>query len=547
MAVTPSVPRTWNAFGPDSGLTAVFAQTPVAMAVLEGRELRYSFANPKYQQIIGDRDPVGARLIEMFPELAGSEIEGVIEGVFDTQESFSATDLLIRFDSQGTGEIDNYYDLAYHPLLDDAGGARGVLVVAVDVTERHAVMQAERVNAAAEAARIKAENDMAILEEVFRRAPSFLAVYQGPTHVYTMANEAYYQLVGPERDIIGKPLLEALPEVVGQGFDVLLDTVLRTGESFVSREIAVRLERGEGNVPDDRVVSLTYLPLLGAEGTPIGVIAHGADVTDYVTARRASERLLGESERARADADRSAQDAHRAREEAESANRAKAEFLAVMSHELRTPLNAIGGYTDLLLMGVRGPVSDAQRHDLNRIRSSQHHLLGLIEQVLSHARTGIAEVSLQTEDVDACAAIATAEALVAPQMLARGLNYVVTPCDTVPIVRADSAKLQQILLNLLGNAIKFTLPGGTLTSACESGQGMVTLSISDTGIGIPADKLAIIFEPFVQIDASLTRVHPGVGLGLAISRDLARRMGGDIIVDSIVGEGSQFSVTLPAS
>ena len=503
----------WNAFSAEGGLTAVFAQTPVAMAVLEGRELRYSFANPRYHQIIGGRNPVGLRLVEMFPELAGSEIERVIENVYDSQVPFVATDLLIRFDSQGTGEIDNYYDLAYHPLLTAETESRGVLVVAVDITERHAAQVREREIAATEAARVAAEAGLAQIEAVFRQASAFLAVTEGPDHVYTLANEAYYQLIGRGRDIIGKPLLEALPEFAGQGFDDLLDTVLRTGEPFVAREIPVRLERTGGSVPENRVVSLTYSPLLDKAGDRMGVIAHGADVTEYVLARRTVEALLAESEAARAEANEAARSAHSARVEAEAANRAKAEFLAVMSHELRTPRNAIGGYAELLEMGVRGPISDEQRADLHRIQRSQRHLLGLIEQVLNHTRAGVTEHRYLPTNVNAATALTDAELLIDPQMRARELEYVVLSCDPALMVRADASKLEQILVNLLNNAVKFTSPGGHISAACVSDDNIVTFSIADTGIGIAA----------------------------------ARDMGGDLTVQSVPGLGSRFELTLPVA
>lgn len=533
MTGSVSISRVSGNFNTDAGLTAIFAQTPVAMAVLEGHELRYTFANPKYRQIIGGRNPVGMRLIEMFPELAGSTIEGVLERVHDTLEPFAATDLLIRFDSQGAGDIDNYYDLAYHPLLNAEGGVRGVLVVAVDVTERRAAHELERQIAATEAVRAEAEAGLVLIAEAFRQAPSFLAVFLGPTHIFALANEAYYQLIGHGRDIIGKPLIEALPEVAGQGFDVLLDNVLATGESFVARELSVRLERSAGSAPDERVVSLTYLPLLDREGNRTGVVAHGTDVTEYVNDREAGERLLAVSELARADA--------------EAATRAKADFLAVMSHELRTPLNAIGGYAELLEMGIRGEINEEQRDDLRRIQLSQRHLLGLIDQVLNHARVGTSSIRYDRSEIDAAAAMAAAEALVAPQIRAHSLRFVIGQCMVPVRARADAPKLQQILLNLLSNAIKFTRAGGEITGRCAVHEGFVTLSIADTGIGIAADKLATIFDPFVQIDPSLTRANSGVGLGLAISRDLARAMDGDLTVESALGVGSRFTLTLPAA
>ena len=523
----------------------VFAQAPIGIAVLEGEALRYSFANPRYQQIIGDRDPVGKRLIEMFPELLGSDIEGIIQRVYATGLPFVATDLLIRFDSHGTGALDNYYDLSYHPLLNNEGSPHGVLVLAVDVTLRHEAQAQALVLASTESARVRAEAGLAQLEAVFRKAPSYLAVYEGPNHVFTLANEAYFQLIGHGRDIIGKPLLDALPEVRGQGFDVLLDSVYSTGQPFAAREIPVRLRRTPDAPHENRIVSLTYLPLIDGSGARIGVIAHGTDVTEYVIARGAAERLLGESERARAEADADRHLADAARAEAESANRAKGNFLAVMSHELRTPLNAIGGYTEILAMGIRGPITDAQHEDLRRIQLSQRHLLRLIEQLLNQAQIDAEHQKYHLETVSVAQAMLAAEALVIPQLRARGIGYTAHPCDPELTVHVDPDKLQQILLNLLTNAIKFTEAGGGVSMSCDTDGESVAISVADSGIGIAADQFAVIFEPFVQVDMKTTRVKDGVGLGLAISRRFARAMGGDITVQSTRGTGSVFTIALP--
>ena len=246
-------------------------------------------------------------------------------------------------------------------------------------------------------------------------------------------------------------------------------------------------------------------------------------------------------ERARAEAALQA-----ARVQAEAANRTKGEFLAVMSHELRTPLNAIGGYAELIEMGVRGPINDEQRSDLRRIQQSQRHLLGLINQVLNYTRVDTGTVSYVIADIPAREALAAAEALIVPQLRAKELHYALGACPANLVIRADRDKLQQILLNLLTNSIKFTNPGGELRTSCTAEGEMVAIAVEDTGIGIAADKLASVFEPFVQIDSTLTRTHEGVGLGLAISRDLARGMGGDLSVSSEVGVGSRFVLMLPA-
>ena len=236
-----------------------------------------------------------------------------------------------------------------------------------------------------------------------------------------------------------------------------------------------------------------------------------------------------------------------ARQQAEEANRIKGEFLAVMSHELRTPLNAIGGYAELIEMGLRGPITDSQRSDLHRIQQSQRHLLGLINQVLNYTRVDTGSVSYDIRDVPVRDALAAAEALIVPQLRAKELHYTLGACRPGLVVRADRDKLQQILLNLLTNAIKFTDRGGNLRIDCEGHPDTVDIAVGDTGIGIAADKLVSVFEPFVQVDATLTRTHEGVGLGLAISRDLARGMGGELTVESELGVGSKFTLTLPAA
>lgn len=236
-----------------------------------------------------------------------------------------------------------------------------------------------------------------------------------------------------------------------------------------------------------------------------------------------------------------------ARAQAQAASKSKSEFLAVMSHELRTPLNAIGGYAELLDIGVHGPVTPEQRSALERIQMSQRHLLGLINAVLNYTRIEAGSVSYQLEAVPVAEALSSCEALTAPQMKSKGLTLHFEPCSPSLTVNADREKLQQIVLNLLTNSMKFTEAGGEVSMSCNANDGRIDIVVNDTGRGIEADQLDRIFEPFVQVDARLTRTQEGVGLGLAISRDLARGMGGDLLVESAVGEGSTFTLTMPVS
>jgi signal transduction histidine kinase len=238
-------------------------------------------------------------------------------------------------------------------------------------------------------------------------------------------------------------------------------------------------------------------------------------------------------------------EAERARVDAEIANRAKTEFLAVMSHELRTPLNAIAGYTDLLVFGIRGPVTAEQREDLERIQRAQQHLLGLINEVLSYARIETGAMGYDLKPVAVAPTIRLIAQFLIPQMNTKQIQLVFGASDSALTVHADPERLRQILLNLFGNACKFTDHGGHITVDCVEHDDMVDICVRDTGIGIPADQVEYIFEPFAQVDPRLTRSEGGVGLGLAISRDLARGMGGDLSVTSRLGEGSTFTLRLP--
>jgi two-component system sensor histidine kinase/response regulator len=233
-----------------------------------------------------------------------------------------------------------------------------------------------------------------------------------------------------------------------------------------------------------------------------------------------------------------------ARRRAEEANQAKSEFLAMMSHDLRTPLNAIGGYSELLALGVRGPVNDAQLADLERIRRNQRHLLTLVNDVLSFARLETGEIPLNLAPVKLNATVRPLRAVIGPQAAKRGIEYEYEACDADVVVTADPERVEQILINLLGNAIKFTPDGGRVTMRCGVRGTTGFVDVADTGVGIPRTKLAVIFDPFVQVDANRGK-REGVGLGLAISRKLARAMGGDVTVESEEGKGSTFTLSLP--
>ena len=226
------------------------------------------------------------------------------------------------------------------------------------------------------------------------------------------------------------------------------------------------------------------------------------------------------------------------------ANQAKAQFLAIMSHELRTPLNAIAGYVQLLEMGVRGPVNEQQRADLERIAKSQQYLTRLVCDVLDFARMEVGQLTVAVDDVTLADALDAADAFIAPQARANGLTYAYHRPSRAVTVRADRERLEQIVLNLLSNAMKFTPAGGRVTLDCSTRDGKVVVLVRDSGRGIPAEKQTSIFEPFTQVDQTYTREVGGAGLGLAISRELSRAMGAELTVDSRPGRGSTFALRL---
>ena len=233
------------------------------------------------------------------------------------------------------------------------------------------------------------------------------------------------------------------------------------------------------------------------------------------------------------------------RAEAERANRAKAEFLAVMSHELRTPLNAIGGYAQIIEIGMRGPVTDEQLSDLNRIQINQRHLLGLINNILNFTKLEAGEVEIELSRVNVGEVWNDLAAMVEPQMIERSLTLLTDDMPEQLHVVANAEKLRQVMLNLLTNALKFTPAGGEVALEVTYDEDTVTLAVRDSGRGIPPDRLENIFEPFVQVDRHITKVEDqGVGLGLAISFELVRAMGGTLRAESEVDVGSVFFVTL---
>ncbi len=350
-------------------------------------------------------------------------------------------------------------------------------------------------------------------------------------------------------DLLGAPrvIRTGRPQVVVDASDAALGATARDAEHLrLLRELGVGSYIVAPMAVRGRIVgAMTFVTAeAGRRFGDLDVIL-AEDLASRAALAVDNARLHSEALQAWQEAAAAQAAAEAARGVAETASRAKSEFLALMSHELRTPLNAISAYAELMEIGIRGPVTPQQRADLACIQRSHRHLMGLINGVLNYSRLEAGAVHYEVQDVAIDEVLSTCEALVGPQVAARRLEMAFDGCDAALTVRADPEKLKQIVLNLLTNAVKFTEPGGHITLGCTPRIVAVAITVTDTGHGIPAGQLERIFEPFVQVDSSLTRTHEGVGLGLAISRDLARGMGGDLTVESTPGKGSTFTLLLP--
>jgi signal transduction histidine kinase len=410
-----------------------------------------------------------------------------------------------------------------------------------------------------------------------------LAVIHPDPAKHAPARDLYLRPPGPG-DAVGAPRVMRLaePEIVAEGLEIVLAC-----DHCDAEHRALLLEMG--------AETFLTVPMV-ARGRMVGAITfatsgdgHGPGEPDRLIAedlaRRCAmaidnARLYGEAQTARGAAERALDDARtlareaaaanerlvlstlreqELAEEAQAANRAKSDFLSTMSHELRTPLTAIIAYTDLLDMGISGPVTERQKAHLERIKAACGHVLTLVNDVLDQAKVEAGQLAVERASVSAAESIAASVPLVTAQAAAGGVEIDVPRWDgEEPFYLGDRQRVRQVLVNILANAVKFTERGGRVTVTCgctrrpdpETGFGeggrWTYVRVRDTGIGIAPDQLAAVFRPFVQVDTGHTRTGEGTGLGLAIARDLAVRMGGALTLRSEVGVGSCFTLWLPA-
>jgi signal transduction histidine kinase/CheY-like chemotaxis protein len=501
------------------------------MYVWWGAELACLY-NDAYRESIGpERHPgsLGRPAREVWEEIwdiIGPQIAQVMEGGGATWH----VNQLVPITRHGRRE-EVYWTYSYSPIDDDTtpGGIGGVLVVCTETTQQ---IQAAR--------RLANERDR--LAQLFEQAPTFIAMLRGPDHTFELANPSYRQVVG-HRAILGRPIAEALPEAVAQGYLAKLDEAFRSGSAYLETGAKYAVQATPGGPVTERFVDFVYQPIKDEYGRVTGIFVQGADVTDRtqaVAAVQASEARFREM------AEQLTQSLEReqeARAAADQANRAKDEFLAMLGHELRNPLAPI--LTALELMRLRAGETTVRERAV--IERQVTHLNRLVDDLLDVSRVTRGKIRLKYERIELADVVARAVELVSPMLEDRQQTLTTAVDAKGLVVRGDRTRLAQVVSNLLTNASKFGHVNGRISVAARREGDEIALTVSDDGAGISADLLPRIFDLFTQDSRRIDRARGGLGLGLAIVRNLVALHGGSVEASSEGPDrGSQFTVRLPA-
>ena len=365
------------------------------------------------------------------------------------------------------------------------------------------------------------ERRRAYLNELFLQAPAGIAMLAGPDHVFELVNPIYRSLIG-EREVVGQPLRDAVPELAGQPFEDILDEVYRSGVPYVGREMPVRLVGADGAC-NEVVFNFLYQPLRDARAVVSGILVMCYDVTAQVRERERAEVLATEL-----------------RQE----HRRKDEFLAMLAHELRNPLAPISSAAEVLRQG--GLDAGQQRWASELIARQVEHMAGLVDDLIDVSRVTRGLVDIERQRLDLKSVVAEATDQVRPLLQARRQQLQVLLPDAPVLLMGDAKRLVQVLANLLNNSAKYTPAGGSVSLQVSLRPGQACIVVRDDGIGMAAELLPRVFDLFVQGERSGDRSQGGLGIGLALVRTLVELHGGTVTAASEgLGRGSEFTVLLP--
>ncbi|MBF5043901.1 PAS domain-containing sensor histidine kinase [Aggregicoccus sp. 17bor-14] len=488
-------------------LAALFEQAPAFIAHVSGPTHVFDMANAAYVRLFGGRALLGKPLREVLPELEGQPYFELLDRVYATGEPFTAREMPARLDREGNGTVSEVLvTFVFQPTRAPGGQVDGILIHAVEVTE---LVRARKEAEAAQQAQA------GLLQALAAQSLVFVALVRGPELVFEMTNSGYRKLFGG-RDLVGKPLLEAAPELRGQGFDALIAEVIATGRPFTGREMPVVLEQEDGAL-EERRVSFVYQPVQGASGTFDGVLITGTDVTEAVHARQEAQARLAFEER----------------------------LIGIVGHDLRSPLAAVRmSASQLQAPGALAPgLSGAQERAVARVERGARRIQAVITSLLdlTRARSGRGfPVAPAPADLDATLRQALEEVRVTYP--GRELRYA-HQGDTRGLF--DEGRLAQVAVNLLENALKYGAPDRPVQLTCEGDAQALRFCVHNEGAPIPPELVAQLFQPFVRGPQSQDTVRVSVGLGLYIVREILQAHGGSIRVHSDEGSGTTFRVELP--
>ena len=619
----------------------VFMQAPAAITVLEGREHIFTVANPLYQELVGGRPILGKSVRDALPELEGQGFFDLLDRVFESGEAFSAAELLVRLDRDADGIPEELYvDFVYQPLKDRAGVPFGIMVHAVETTER-VVGRRQIESLAAERSAIlgqiadvvvttdtdgritffnsaaagiygdmrvgipiwdptqpfrlltsdgsprptnevplcravrgervvneewrvgradgseiivlgsavpiyasdgtqlgaamtvrditdqrrlqrQVEHERTRLQRILMEAPAAISVTEGPDHVVVMQNAVSRQMIGG-RDLVGRRARDVFPEIEATGLPALQDRVYQTGEPFVGREVHVAFDRdGDGKL-EDGYFNFVYQPLFNEDRAVYGILTHAVEVTDQVIARRQVEQK--------------AEELARLTQELERSNKELDQFAYVASHDLKAPLRGIANLTQWMEEDLGDRVTGDSRQHMQLLKGRVNRMEALIDGILAYSRAG--RVREKPERVDVGKILAESIELLAPPPDAE-----IVIGSGMPTIRTERVPLQQVFMNLVGNALKYNQRSGARVEiTAQELDGWYQFSVSDNGPGIAPQYRERIWQIF-QTLAARDKVE-GTGIGLAVVRKIVEARGGRTWLDSEVGRGSTFHFTWP--
>ena len=499
-------PETW----PQSLRTIVsmMLNSKFPMFIAWGDELGLLY-NDAYAGLMGSKHPrgLGCRFMDVWPEI-WTDILPIIEQALSGHAVYYEN-LPFTMNRNGSDE-EAWFTFSYSPVRDEYGQVGGMFCACKETTEQ---VLAETHGAA----------ELTRLQHLFQQAPGLIAVLRSSNHIFDIANDAYIQLVG-RREILGKPIRDALPELDGQGFFELLDEVYSTGRPYFGNEVPVMLQRKTDGSLEERFVNFIYQPTFDYRGKITGIFVEGSDVTESVRVHRA----LKKSE-----------------SELRAASRRKDEFLAMLAHELRNPLAPIATAASLLKMSSSNVALVQKSSEV--ITRQVEHMTELVDDLLDVSRVTRGLVTLQEETLSIRSLLEGAVEQVRPLVDAKRHNLVVQWPQAQIQVRGDRTRMIQVFANILNNAAKYTPENGHIEVAVVVVDSKhVEVAIEDNGVGITSNLMPYIFNLFTQAERTPDRAQGGLGLGLSLVKSLLELQGGEVIAHSEgVGKGSRFTVRLP--